>query len=82
MIFAKNLHNPCVYCFDLSQYNERARILYCSVFASYLQEIFISEIKIDLHYYCEWDGNKWILVRNQQEIIDLGIEVILEEINK
>ena len=82
MILYNELLNPRAYCFDLSQYNPRARTLYCSIFASYQQEIFISEIKIELHYYCEWNDNKWVLCKNQQEIINLGLEVILEQINK
>lgn len=82
MILIKDLENINLYCFDLRQYNTHARTLHCSVFANYNHEIFISDIKIELHYYCEWDGNKWVLVRNLQEIIDLGLEIILENINK
>lgn len=72
-----------IYCFDLNQYNSRARKIDCIILANYENElIFSPDIRIQVRDCCVWDGKKWVITDHTEEIKKLGMNHMIDLINQ
>lgn len=82
MVYPEDLENINLYCFDIKKNYKSTKIIHCTLLANYLGQMYFAEIEIETNYYCEWENGKWVVCKNEREIIDLGLECIVDMLNE